>query len=66
MLIQGWLPRPTLPPAVLPLPLPQVMPRGSSIEMAREMVSEVDKKGEGRVDYADVSDGRGCVSTSCS
>jgi calcium-dependent protein kinase len=30
------------------------MPRGSSIEMAREMVSEIDKKGEGRVDYAEV------------
>lgn len=30
------------------------MPRGSSIEAAREMVSEVDKKGEGRVDYAEV------------
>jgi hypothetical protein len=30
------------------------MPRGSSIEDAREMVSEIDKKGEGRVDYAEV------------
>jgi len=27
---------------------------GLSIEMAREMVSEIDKKGEGRVDYAEV------------
>ncbi|KAF5836831.1 kinase-like domain-containing protein [Dunaliella salina] len=33
--------------------LVRVMPRGSSIEVAREMVSEVDKKGEGRVDYAE-------------
>lgn len=29
----------------------QVMPRGSSIELAREMVDEVDRNGDGRVDY---------------
>ncbi len=32
----------------------QVMPRGSSIELAREMVLEVDKNNDGRVDYAEV------------
>lgn len=34
------------------------MPRGSSIELAREMVEEVDKNGDGRVDYHEV--GRLC------
>lgn len=32
------------------------MPRGSSIELAREMVEEVDKNGDGRVDYHEVGD----------
>jgi calcium-dependent protein kinase len=32
----------------------QVMPRGSSIELAREMVEEVDRNGDGRVDYNEV------------
>jgi len=31
--------------------LVKVMPRGSSIELARDMVNEVDKNGDGRVDY---------------
>ncbi|KAL6763509.1 kinase-like domain-containing protein [Haematococcus lacustris] len=31
--------------------LVKVMPRGSSIELAREMVEEVDRNGDGRVDY---------------
>lgn len=30
------------------------MPRGGSIELAREMVDEVDKDGDGRVDYNEV------------
>jgi Ca2+-binding EF-hand superfamily protein len=34
--------------------LVKVMPRGSSIELAREMVDEVDKNRDGRVDYAEV------------
>ncbi|KAG2436595.1 hypothetical protein HYH02_011532 [Chlamydomonas schloesseri] len=33
--------------------LVKVMPRGSSIELAREMVNEVDKNNDGRVDYAE-------------
>ncbi len=32
----------------------QVMPRGSSIELAREMVDEVDKNRDGKVDYNEV------------
>lgn len=41
----------------------KVMPRGSSIELAREMVNEVDKNNDGRVDYAEVGAGlaRGCM-----
>ncbi|KAJ9522840.1 hypothetical protein QJQ45_023626 [Haematococcus lacustris] len=34
--------------------LVKVMPRGSSIELAREMVEEVDRNGDGRVDYNEV------------
>ena len=33
------------------------MPRGSSIELAREMVNEVDKNNDGRVDYNEVGVG---------
>lgn len=32
----------------------KVMPRGSSIELAREMVNEVDKNRDGKVDYQEV------------
>ncbi len=39
--------------------LVKVMPRGSSIELAREMVNEVDKNNDGRVDYAEVGAGIG-------
>ncbi|KAJ9522392.1 hypothetical protein QJQ45_008319 [Haematococcus lacustris] len=34
--------------------LVKVMPRGSSIELAREMVEEVDRNGDGRVDYNEI------------
>lgn len=38
-----------------------MMPRGSSIELAREMVNEVDKNNDGRVDYAEVGAGDGAA-----
>lgn len=44
----------------LPTARYQVMPRGSSIELAREMVQEVDKNNDGRVDYAEVRGGGRC------
>ncbi len=31
--------------------LVKVMPRGASVELAREMVNEVDKNNDGRVDF---------------
>ena len=36
---------------ISPEDLVKVMPRGSSIELAREMVKEVDKDNDGKVNY---------------
>ena len=39
---------------ISPEDLVKVMPRGSSIELAREMVKEVDKDNDGKVNYNEV------------
>ena len=47
---------------ISPEDLVKVMPRGSSIELAREMVKEVDKDNDGKVNYNEV---RGLCTFTC-